>query len=57
MFFGAAEFVVLDLVEPAHTQTIGLVVSDREPLTPMAGALLSSVADVDFERELGAAAR
>jgi hypothetical protein len=40
------------LVEPSHTQEIGLVFSDREPLAPMAGALLSSVADADFERDL-----
>jgi hypothetical protein len=41
-----------DIVEPVHTQAIGLVLSDREPLSPMSGALLSSVANADFENEL-----
>ena len=52
LFVGSADVVAIDLVEPKHTQAIGLVLSDREPLAPMAGALLSSVADADFEREL-----
>jgi hypothetical protein len=30
---------------------IGLVLSDREPLSPLSGALLSSVQTVDFEGE------
>src|SRR5262245_38215938 len=50
--FGAADLAVVDIIEPSHTQSIGLVLSDREPLSPMSGALLSSVADVDFERDL-----
>ena len=49
---GAADLVVIEIVEPSHTQAIGLVLSDREPLSPMSGALVSSVADVDFERDL-----
>jgi DNA-binding transcriptional LysR family regulator len=56
LFAGATDLVAADLVEPNHTQAIGLVLSDREPLSPMAGALLSSVANVDFERELTPAA-
>jgi DNA-binding transcriptional LysR family regulator len=56
LFFGGAQFVALELVEPAHSQSIGLVLSDREPLAPMAGALLASIADVDFEHDLRAAA-
>jgi DNA-binding transcriptional LysR family regulator len=55
LFFGARDLVVLDLVEPIHAQAVGLVLSDREPLSPMSGALLSSVANVDFEDELGGA--
>jgi hypothetical protein len=39
-------------VEPVHTQAVGLVLSDREPLSPMSGALASCVANVDFERDL-----
>ena len=43
------------MIEPMHTQSIGLVLSDREPLSPMSGALLSSVANVEFERDLDSA--
>lgn len=54
--FGVADdLVAVDIIEPVHTQTIGLVLSDREPLSPMSGALLRSVADVDFQRDLDAA--
>ena len=55
LFFGGPDLAQVDLVEPVHTQSVGLVLSDREPLSPMSGALLSSVANVDFERDLGAA--
>lgn len=53
LFEGASDLVALDIIEPVHTQSIGLVLSDREPLSPMSGALLSSVRDVNFEREAG----
>jgi DNA-binding transcriptional LysR family regulator len=52
LFAGSEDVVAIDLIEPSHTQTIGLVLSDREPLSPIAGALLSSVANADFEGEL-----
>ena len=52
LFAAPSELVGVPIVEPDHTQAIGLVLSDREPLAPMAGALLSSVADVDFEADL-----
>jgi DNA-binding transcriptional LysR family regulator len=52
LFFGAVDLVAVDLVEPAHEQSIGLVLSDREPLAPMGGALLAAVADIDFEGDL-----
>jgi DNA-binding transcriptional LysR family regulator len=55
LFFGAKDLVAVDIVEPVHTQAIGLVLSDREPLSPMGGALLGSVANVDFELVLDAA--
>jgi len=55
-FRGAQDLVAVDIVEPVHTQVIGLVLSDREPLPPMGGALLSSVANVDFESDLTAGA-
>jgi DNA-binding transcriptional LysR family regulator len=51
----AADLIAIDIIEPIHTQAVGLVLSDREPLSPMSGALLSSIANVDFERDLDAA--
>jgi DNA-binding transcriptional LysR family regulator len=55
LFFGGTDLVAVDITEPVHTQAIGLVLSDREPLSPMSGALLSSVANVDFEQEIAGA--
>src|SRR6185503_17494191 len=55
LFAGSKDLVAVDITEPSHTQSIGLVLSDREPLSPMSGALLSSLAAVDFERELDTA--
>ena len=41
--FGAApDLVGLDLIEPTHTQAIGLVVADRDPPSPIVAALLRS---------------
>ena len=40
---------VRDLVEPAHSELIGLVLSNRDPLAPMANALLASTLQADFE--------
>jgi DNA-binding transcriptional LysR family regulator len=54
LFVGNKDLVAVDLVEPVHTQVIGLVLSDREPLSPMSGALLASVANVDFGGDLDA---
>ncbi|WP_421708605.1 LysR family transcriptional regulator [Algihabitans sp.] len=33
--------VAIDLVDPVHTQPIGLVLPDRDPLSPLASALLA----------------
>ena len=52
LVLGGADLVAVDIVEPIHTQAVGLVLSDREPLSPMSGALLSSIAEVEFERGL-----
>ena len=56
VFFPGADLVAVDIIEPVHTQLVGLVLLDRAPLSPMSGALLSSVANVDFERDLGVTA-
>ena len=54
LFSRDASLNAVNIIEPVHTQAIGLVFSDRDPLSPMSGALLSSVADGDFERALDA---
>ena len=47
---GSPEIVALDLVEPAHEQQqIGLVQSDRQPLSPMATALAASLKGAVFD--------
>ncbi len=45
------DLVAIDLVEPVHSQSIGLVLSDREPRSPMSKAVLAALLDADFERE------
>jgi DNA-binding transcriptional LysR family regulator len=55
VFGGAPDLVAIDLVEPIHSQSIGLVLSDRDPPSPMAGALLGSILDADLEADLAAA--
>jgi hypothetical protein len=52
----APDLVAIDLVEPAHSQSIGLILSDRGPPSPMAGALLGSIGDMDLEADLAAVA-
>ena len=51
VFSGNPDLITIDLVEPVHSQVIGLVLSNREPLSPMAGALLTSFKGADLERE------
>ena len=51
VFGQAPDLVTIDLVEPTHTQTIGLVVSDREPSSPLATALLTSANDLNLEQD------
>ncbi len=56
--FGAAPYLMaIDLVDPVHTQSVGLVLSDRDPPSPMAAALLAVVRDFDLEAELERASR
>ncbi|MEP7453951.1 LysR family transcriptional regulator [Phyllobacterium sp. SB3] len=44
------ELVSIELVNPAHSQSIGLVLSAREPQSPMANALVRAVRNADFEK-------
>jgi len=48
MFGDTPGLVAIDLVEPVHTQAVGLVLSNREPRSPMAAALLASVLASDL---------
>jgi len=48
VFGGLQDLVAVDLVEPVHEQAIGLVLSNREPSSPMASALLASVLESDL---------
>ena len=51
LFGEAPDLVMIDLVNPNHSQSIGLVLSDRDPLSSMASALIAAIADADFEKE------
>lgn len=51
----ARELVAIELVEPVHTQAVGLVLSNRDPPAPMASALLASVLDINVELAFDAA--
>jgi DNA-binding transcriptional LysR family regulator len=57
VFGGMDDLVFLDMVEPVHHQTIGLVLADRVPQSPMALALqeCAEVAEIDrkFEDAFG----
>lgn len=48
--FGAdPDLVAIDLVEPVHSQSVGLVLSDRDPRAPMADALMAAALSADVE--------
>jgi DNA-binding transcriptional LysR family regulator len=55
VFSGSPDLIAIDLIEPVHSQAIGLVLSDRDPPSPMAGALLRSIRDANLEADLAAA--
>lgn len=57
VFGGAPDLVGMRLVAPVHDQPVGLVLSDRDPPSPMASALLASVGDTDLEAEIAASLR
>lgn len=42
VFGDSPDHVMLDLVDPVHEETIGLVTSDRDPLAPLAEAMIAS---------------
>src|SRR5690606_31038882 len=53
IFAGCEDLVLIDLVEPVHSQTIGLVASDRDPLAPLARALLTCAGRLNLDAMLG----
>lgn len=57
VFGQAPDLAAIDLIDPVHTQAVGLVVSDRDPSPPMAEALLAAMKGVDLDAELNALGR
>jgi DNA-binding transcriptional LysR family regulator len=57
VFAGSRDLVGIDLIEPMHGQVIGLVLTDRDPLPPMANALIAATRGADFADGLAAAVR
>lgn len=56
IFAGCEDLVLIDLVEPVHSQTIGLVASDRDPLAPLARALLTCAGRLNLDATRGGSA-
>lgn len=52
IFAGCEELALIDLVDPVHSQTIGIVVSDRDPLPPLGRAFLTSAAPLGLDKAL-----
>lgn len=55
LFGGTPDLVMIDLIEPLHRQAVGLVLSDRNPLPPMAAALSRVILDADLQNAVSAA--
>jgi DNA-binding transcriptional LysR family regulator len=51
VFGHPADLVTIGLIEPVESQSIGLVLSDRDPLSPIAGALMSIALKADLEKD------
>ncbi|MBN9352812.1 MAG: LysR family transcriptional regulator [Hyphomicrobium denitrificans] len=52
LFSECKDLVSIDLIDPIHSQNIGLVTSDRDPMPPLAHALLQCAKRLDFEDAL-----
>jgi DNA-binding transcriptional LysR family regulator len=55
IFAGCEDLAMIDLVDPVHVQTIGVVATDRDPLPPLARAFMASAKRLNLELALGAA--
>jgi len=53
IFAGCEDLELIDLVDPVHSQTIGLVATDRDPLPPLARALITCATKLNLEISLG----
>ena len=49
LFAECKELKLIELVEPVHGQYIGLVTSDRDPMTPLAHALMQCATRLNFD--------
>lgn len=52
IFAGCEDLALIDLIDPVHSQTIGLVTLDRDPEPPLAHALVKCAAKLDIEAAL-----
>jgi DNA-binding transcriptional LysR family regulator len=52
MFGGIPDLCAVPLVEPEATQMLGLVLPNREPLSPIAGTLLAIATSTDLRTHL-----
>ena len=48
----SSELVAIDIVDPAESRSIGLVIPTRDPLSPVTAALAKLVRTIDFEQAL-----
>jgi DNA-binding transcriptional LysR family regulator len=48
------DLAAIDIVDPVHSEMVGLVISDRDPRSPMAGALLAAALETDIEAAFAA---
>jgi DNA-binding transcriptional LysR family regulator len=53
IFSDCEQLTLIDLVEPVHSQAIGIVFSDRDPLSPLAQALMKCASPLDFDTVWG----
>jgi DNA-binding transcriptional LysR family regulator len=53
IFSDCEQLTLIDLIEPVHSQAIGIVSSDRDPLSPLAQALMKCASPLDFDTVWG----
>lgn len=49
IFAGCDDLAMIDLVDPIHTQAIGIVATNRDPLPPLARAFMASASRLNLE--------